>query len=119
MTQIQTAYVPRPFYKANAVFRARTNWADEEEDEFPPPQSTTDPATGIKTIISYRIDPQSNQKIRTTRRIKLVLKKEHVAPAVAARKQWPKFGLEKDNKPGPDLKTTKVGEEIPLKLSFN
>jgi translation initiation factor 3 subunit G len=100
-------------------FSSRTNWADEEEDEFPPTQITTDPATGIKTIISYRIDPQTNQKIRTTRRIKTVLKKEHVAPAIAARKAWPKFGLEKGNKEGPDLKTTQVGEDIPLKLAFN
>jgi translation initiation factor 3 subunit G len=98
--------------------RTRTNWADEEEDEFPPTQITTDPTTGIKTVVSYRIDPQTNQKIRTTRRIKTVLKKEHVAPAIAARKAWPKFGQEKGNKPGPDLKTTQVGEDIPLKLAY-
>ena len=117
MTQTQTAY-PSPKEKANANLRTRTNWADEEEDEFPPPQITTDPSTGIKTIISYRIDPQTSQKIRSTRRIKTVLKKEHVAPAIAARKAWPKFGAEKGNKPGPDLKTTQVGEDIPLKLAY-
>ena len=98
--------------------RSKTNWADEEEDEFPPPQITTDLSTGIKTIISYHLDPSTGQKIRTTRRIKTVLKKEHVAPAIAARKAWPKFGSEKGNKPGPDLKTTQVGEDIPLKLAY-
>src|SRR5437762_1833197 len=103
---------------ASNLVRTRTNWADEEEDEVPPPQITTDPITGIKTIISYRIDPQTSQKIRTSRKIKTVLKKEHVAPAIAARKAWPKFGAEKGNKPGPDLKTTQVGEDIPLKLAY-
>ena len=117
MAAAQVAYDPHK--ELSDLFRTRTNWADEEEDEFPPPQITTDPTTGIKTIVSYRIDPQTNQKIRTTRRIKTVLKKEHVAPAIAARKAWPKFGLEKGNKEGPDLKTTQVGEDIPLKLAFN
>ena len=115
MTQTQTAYSS---LRKNVNLRTRTNWADEEEDEFPPIQITTDPTTGIKTIVSYRIDPQTSQKIRTTRRIKTVLKKEHVAPAIAARKAWPKFGAEKGNKPGPDLKTTQVGEDIPLKLAY-
>jgi translation initiation factor 3 subunit G len=115
MTQTQSAYSS---LKKNVNLRTRTNWADEEEDEFPPPQITTDPTTGIKTVVSYRIDPQTFQKIRTTRRIKTVLKKEHVAPAIAARKAWPKFGAEKGNKPGPDLKTTQVGEDIPLKLAY-
>jgi translation initiation factor 3 subunit G len=30
---------------------------------------------------------------------------------------WAKFGLEKDNKPGPDRATTTVGETVYLKLS--
>jgi translation initiation factor 3 subunit G len=100
------------------VNSTRTNWADEEEDDFPPTQITTDPQTGIKTIVSYRIDQGTGQKIRSTRKIKTVLKKEHVAPAIAARKAWPKFGAEKGNKVGPDLKTTQVGEDIPLKLAY-
>ena len=112
----QTAYSPSK--DVTDVARTRTNWADEEEDEFPPPQITTDPTTGIKTVVSYRIDPQTSQKIRTTRKIRTVLKKEHVAPAIAARKAWPKFGAEKGNKPGPDLKTTQVGEDIPMKLAY-
>jgi translation initiation factor 3 subunit G len=100
------------------IYRTRTNWADEEEDEVPPSQITTDPHTGIKTIITYRLDAQTGQKLRATRRIKTVLKKEHVPPAIAARKAWPKFGAERGNKPGPDLKTTQVGEDIPLKLAY-
>ena len=118
MTQTQTQYTLSVYSSKTDMTRARTNWADEEEDDFPPPLITTDPVTGIKTIVSYRIDPQTSQKIRTTRRIKTVLKKEHVAPAIAARKAWPKFGAEKGNKAGPDVKTTQVGEDIPLKLAY-
>ena len=117
MTQTQVAYSPQQNPNTD-VQSSKTNWADEEEDEFPPAQITTDPSTGIKTVVSYHLDPQTGQKIRTTRRIKTVLKKEHVAPAIAARKAWPKFGSEKGNKPGPDLKTTQVGEDIPLKLGY-
>ena len=117
MAPTETAYSASKNMHADSL-RLKTNWADEEEDEFPPPQITTDPATGIKTVVSYRIDPQTQQKIRTTRRIKTVLKQEHVPHAIAARKAWPKFGAEKGNKPGPDLKTTQVGEDIPLKLAY-
>jgi translation initiation factor 3 subunit G len=99
--------------------RPRTNWADEEEDELPPTQITTDPSTNTKTIISYRIDPSTGLKYRATRKIRTVLKKEVVAPAIAARKAWPKFGAEKGNKPGPDLKTTQVGEDIAWKLAYH
>lgn len=41
---------------------------------------------------------------------------EHVNKAVAQRKKWAKFGEEQGNKPGPDLSTTTIGENIPLKL---
>jgi translation initiation factor 3 subunit G len=117
LTQTPQVYTPNSKELSDSPSRSRTNWADEEEDEFPPPQITTDPATGIKTVVSYRIDPTTKQKIRTTRKIRTVLRKEHVAPAIAARKAWPKFGAERGNKPGPDLKTTQIGEEIPLKLA--
>ena len=37
--------------------------------------------------------------------------------AVAERKTWAKFGLEKGKKPGPDGATTTVGEMVFLKLT--
>jgi translation initiation factor 3 subunit G len=52
-----------------------------------------------------------------TRRIKRTLQKSVVAHAVAERQKWPKFGLEKGSKPGPDRATTTVGENVTLKLS--
>jgi hypothetical protein len=52
-----------------------------------------------------------------TRRIKRTLQKSLVEHAVAERKTWAKFGLEKGNKPGPDRATTTVGETVFLKLT--
>lgn len=51
-----------------------------------------------------------------TRKIRSKLVTEHVNKAVAQRKKWVKFGDETGNKPGPDLSTTTIGENIPLKL---
>lgn len=44
---------------------------------------------------------------------------EHVNKAVAQRKKWAKFGEEEGRKAGPDLSTTTIGENIPLKLKSN
>ncbi len=41
---------------------------------------------------------------------------EKVNHAVAERRKWAKFGDEKGNKSGPDVKTTQVGENLTLKL---
>ena len=45
------------------------------------------------------------------------MQKSLVEHAVAERKNWPKFGAEKGNKPGPDRSTTTVGEEVHLRIS--
>jgi hypothetical protein len=54
---------------------------------------------------------------KVTRRIKKTLVKQSVNHAVAERKAWTKFGLEKGKKPGPDLGTTTIGENIRIKMS--
>lgn len=53
---------------------------------------------------------------KVTRKIRSKLITEHVNKAVAERKKWAKFGEEKGKKAGPDLSTTTIGENIPLKL---
>lgn len=55
--------------------------------------------------------------LQITRRIKRTLQKSVVDHAVAERQKWPKFGAEKDNKPGPDRATTTIAENVTLKLS--
>lgn len=56
---------------------------------------------------------------QVTRKIRSKLVTEHVNKAVAQRKKWEKFGEEKGKKAGPDLSTTTIGENIPLKLGSN
>ncbi|RUP49004.1 eukaryotic translation initiation factor 3 subunit G-domain-containing protein [Jimgerdemannia flammicorona] len=101
----------------DAIAPPKASWADEveeEEDSFAP-QIFTD-ENGIKTIIEYRLN-DDGKKVKITRRIRTKLITEHVNKAVAERKKWAKFGEERDKKPGPDMSTTTVGENVGLKLA--
>ncbi|KAK9460493.1 eukaryotic translation initiation factor 3 subunit G-domain-containing protein [Lipomyces oligophaga] len=93
------------------------SWADDEDDEngFPAPLVTQNP-DGTKTVISFRVNPETGKKVKVTQKIKTTIVKEHVNADVAERKRWAKFGLERNSAPGPDTKTTTVAENIPLKL---
>ncbi|KAI0305221.1 eukaryotic translation initiation factor 3 subunit G-domain-containing protein [Multifurca ochricompacta] len=71
---------------------------------------------GIRTTVEYTVN-EEGKKIKITRKIKRTLQKSLVEHAVAERKTWAKFGLEKGNKPGPDRATTTVGETVFLKLT--
>ncbi|KAI1820341.1 eukaryotic translation initiation factor 3 subunit-like protein [Xylaria intraflava] len=98
------------------------DWADDEEVdetsvELPPPQ-TIQNKDGTKTTITYRIN-DNGQKVKTTRRIRLVTHREVVNPRVAERKTWAKFGLSENDGPGPQPDTTSVGENIIFRLSTN
>ncbi|KAI8637619.1 eukaryotic translation initiation factor 3 subunit G-domain-containing protein [Parasitella parasitica] len=95
---------------------AKASWADEyedEEDSFQPQMYTDE--DGNKVIIEYR-DNDDGKKVKVTRKLRAKLITEHVNKSVALRKKWAKFGEEKGNKAGPDLSTTTIGENIPLKL---
>lgn len=85
--------------------------------ELPPPQ-TIQNKDGTKTTITYALNEQG-QKVKTTRRIRLVTHREVVNPRVAERKTWTKFGLSEKDGAGPQHDTTSVGENIILKLSTN
>ncbi|OTA57733.1 translation initiation factor 3, RNA-binding subunit [Hypoxylon sp. EC38] len=99
------------------------NWADDEEEgdeiatELPPPQ-TIQNKDGTKTTITYRYN-ENGQKVKTTRRIRLVTHREVVNPRVAERKTWKKFGLSEKDGAGPQMDTTSVGENIIFRLSTN
>ncbi|KAI8336129.1 eukaryotic translation initiation factor 3 subunit G-domain-containing protein [Chlamydoabsidia padenii] len=91
------------------------SWADDIDDEDPyQPKVFTD-ENGIKNIIEYK-ENDAGKKVKITRKIRSTLKTEHVNKSVAQRKKWAKFGEEQGNKPGPDMSTTTIGENIPLKL---
>ncbi|KAI4603321.1 translation initiation factor eIF3 subunit g [Pestalotiopsis sp. 9143b] len=99
------------------------DWADDDDldetttAELPPPQ-TIQNKDGTKTTITYRYN-EEGQKVKTTRRIRLVTHREIVNPRVAERKTWGKFGLSANDKVGPQSDTTSVGENIIFRLSTN
>ncbi|KAI0160905.1 translation initiation factor 3, RNA-binding subunit [Hypoxylon sp. FL1284] len=98
------------------------DWADDDEGdevavELPPPQ-TIQNKDGTKTTITYRYN-ENGQKVKTTRRIRLVTHREVVNPRVAERKTWTKFGLSEKDSAGPQMDTTSVGENIIFRLSTN
>lgn len=89
------------------------SWADVE-DEIPSPEVTTNP-DGTKTVVSYRLN-QKGQKVKITQKIKEIKVQERVHPLVAIRKNWRKFGKERGTPPGPDTRTTQLGEKVEFKL---
>ncbi|KAK9469292.1 eukaryotic translation initiation factor 3 subunit G-domain-containing protein [Lipomyces arxii] len=98
------------------TLKTSTNWADDDDDNgLPAPLETLNP-DGTKTVISYRINPETGKKVKVTQKVKTTIVKERVNPDVAERKRWAKFGLERGSRPGPNVKTTSVGENTPLKL---
>lgn len=88
-------------------------WADAEDD-IPTPEVTTNP-DGTKTVVSYRLN-EKGQKVKITQKIKEVKVKERVHPSIAVRRGWTKYGKEKHTPPGPDTRTTQLGEKVELKL---
>ncbi|KAF8445444.1 eukaryotic translation initiation factor 3 subunit G-domain-containing protein [Kalaharituber pfeilii] len=101
--------------------RAAVDWAEDEDFDdssaLPPQQIIANP-DGTKTIITYRLN-DDGKKIKTTRKIKTTIVKEHVNPRVAERRDWGKFGKEKGKPKGPDISTTTIGENMLFKPSMN
>jgi len=89
------------------------SWADAE-DEIPAAEVINNP-DGTKTVINYRMNA-NGQKIRHIQKIREVKVKEKVHPLIAMRKNWSKYGKEKDMPAGPDARTTQLGEVVELKL---
>jgi len=93
----------------------KASWADEVEEEGFSSKTFTD-ENGIKTVVEFRIN-DDGKKVKVTRKIRLRLITEHVNKAMAERKRWSKFGDEQGKKPGLDMSTTTIGENVHLKLS--
>jgi translation initiation factor 3 subunit G len=96
------------------------DWADDDDideqtAELPPPQTISN-KDGTKTMISYSLN-DNGQKVKTTRRIRLVAHREVVNPRVADRKTWAKFGLSAKDPAGPAPDTTSIAENIIFKPS--
>ncbi|EFW98417.1 eukaryotic translation initiation factor 3 subunit [Grosmannia clavigera kw1407] len=102
--------------------RAKQDWADDEDveetsTELPPPQ-TINNKDGTKTTITYGYN-DLGQKVKTTRRIRLITHREVVNPRVAERMTWTKLGLSAKDGKGPAQDTTSVGENIIFRPSAN
>ncbi|KAK3904073.1 eukaryotic translation initiation factor 3 subunit G-domain-containing protein [Staphylotrichum tortipilum] len=110
-----------------AAPQTKHDWADDEEldettaatttTDLPPPQKIQN-KDGTWTIIEYRINDEG-QKVKATRRVRYVVRREVVNPRVAERKTWAKFGDAAKDPPGPAPDTTTVGENIIFRPSVN
>ena len=99
---------------------SRPDWADdlsegEDSTTLPAPSTTTNP-DGTKTTVSYKWN-DDGKKVRITTKTKTVVHRERVDPAIAERRAWAKFGLEKGKGKGPQPDTTSVGENIVFRPS--
>ncbi|KAG7287817.1 translation initiation factor eIF3 subunit g [Staphylotrichum longicolle] len=106
--------------------QTKHDWADDEDLEetttapttdLPPPQKIQN-KDGTWTIIEYRYNDEG-QKVKATRRVRYVVRREVVNPRVAERKTWAKFGDSAKDPPGPAADTTTVGENIIFRPSVN
>jgi translation initiation factor 3 subunit G len=99
-------------YVTNIPHRNVSQWADDIVENQPLIRVNDD---GTKTIITYRLNDEG-KKVRVTQKVREVIVKENVNKEVAKRKKWAKFGEEKNSAPGPDFRTTQVGESVTLRL---
>ena len=95
-----------------------SSWADEIEDSDTTilPQPREEIKGDTKTVTEYAFNEDEN-KVKIVRTYKIV--KSMVPKVIAMRKSWPKFGMSKGNKPGPNPQTTIVAEEIWMQFVAN
>lgn len=95
----------------------QSSWADEIEEgdstNLPPP---TEKISGnTKTVTQFLFREGKKVKVVSTYKIE----KKLVSKNIAERKALPKFGLSKDDRPGPNPQTTVVAEEIHMQFVAN
>jgi len=95
-----------------------SSWADEIEDSdsthLPPPREEIKGDTKIVTEFAFNEDDKKVKIVRTYK-----IERKMVPKAIAMRKAWSKFGMSKDDKPGPNPQTTVVAEEIWMQFVAN
>ena len=96
----------------------QSSWADEIEEgdanTLPP---ITEKIQGNKKIITEYAINDDGKKIKIVRTYERIAKK--VPKPVAQRKALPKFGMSRNDRPGPDPATTVVAEEIFMNFVHN
>lgn len=88
-----------------------SSWADEieEGDVTVLPASSEKIKGDTKTVTDY-IFNEDGKKVKVVRTYKI--EKKLVPKAIAERRTWAKFGMSRNDKPGPNPQTTVVAEEI-------
>ena len=72
---------------------------------------------GTKTVITFKLNAEG-KKVKLTQKIREVKVQEKVHPLIAQRKNWAKYGKDKNSPPGPDSSTTQLGEKVDLRLNL-
>jgi len=96
-----------------------TSWADEIDETdtsliLPPPSEKWIGNQKITTEYSHNDDGKKVKIIRTFK-----IEKKLVSKAVARRKALAKFGMSRNDRPGPDPATTIIAEEILMNFVHN
>merc|ERR1712110_501619 len=97
----------------------QSSWADEIEEgdsnvALPTPSETVQGNKKITTEYSINDDGKKQKIVRTFEIIK-----KRVPKSVAQRKALPKFGMSRNDRPGPDPATTIIAEEIFMNFVHN
>jgi translation initiation factor 3 subunit G len=88
-----------------------SSWADEiEEDDFSTLPAPTEKVIGDTKILTEYTMSDDGKKTKIVRTFKVV--KKMVPKSIARRKQWEKFGMSRNDRPGPNPSTTVVTDEI-------
>jgi len=95
-----------------------SSWADEIEnnDATSLPPTREEVKGNVKVVTEFKLN-EDGKKVKIVRNYKM--EKKMVPKAIAARKAWPKFGMSKGDKPGPNSYTTVVAEEVWMQFVAN
>lgn len=96
-----------------------SSWADEIDENdstaiLPPPSEKWIGNSKITTEYTHNDEGKKVKIIRTFK-----IEKKLVSKSVARRKSLPKFGMSRNDRPGPDPATTVVSEEIMMNFVHN
>lgn len=93
----------------------KTKWGDIEETPDEPSESIDE--NGIKTVIEYKTN-EKGQKVKVTKKIRVIKTVTRRNKKVEERKKWKKFGECAGAGAGPESGITSVGDEVQLNLSL-
>jgi len=95
-----------------------SSWADEVEEVegtvLPPPVEKSD--GNSKTVTEFTLN-EDGKKVKVISHYRI--EKHRVAHSIAVRKTWRKYGLSKNDKPGPNPATTITAEDVFMQFLSN